>query len=98
MADKHTYTVNRAMHGDGRDYDRGDTRQLSEADAAPLIATGALSLKGEGPIEREPAVRHTFGTDAGAAPDHYTTATVEGVVQGQPAVLTGGARKAAKAK
>jgi hypothetical protein len=76
MADKHTYTVNRAMHGDGKDYARGDERQLTETDAAALIATGALSLKGKDPAEREPAVRHTFGTEPSAVNEGgYTTAT-----------------------
>jgi hypothetical protein len=80
MADKHTYTVNRAMHGDGKDYVRGDTRELTETDAAALVATGALSLKGKEPVEREPAVRHTFGTEPSAVNEGgYTTAIGEGV-------------------
>jgi hypothetical protein len=61
MADKKTYTVNRAMLGD-KDYARGDTRELTAAEAAPLLETGAISEKGKEPEEREPAVRHTFGT------------------------------------
>ena len=61
MADKKTYTVHRGMHGDGRDYQVGDTRELTEADAAELVASGALSLMGEAPKVREPSVRHTFG-------------------------------------
>lgn len=96
MADKHTYTVNRAMHGDGKDYARGDTRELTETDAATLIATGALSLKGKVPVEREPAVRHTFGQEPSAVNEGgYTTATGEGisVTPAKPA-----ANKAAKAK
>jgi len=78
MANKHTYIVNRSMHGDGRDYARGDKRRLTEADAAALVASGALSLPGEDPLEPTSAVRHTFGaaqsltndrgyTDAGSA-------------------------------
>lgn len=62
MADKHTYTVHRAMHGDGKDYARGDERELTEAEAAPLVATGALAKKGQKPVQRPPvAVEHTFG-------------------------------------
>ena len=61
MSDKHQYTVHRAMHGDGKDYERGDTREMTEVDAAPLVATGALAQKGEVPMERAPAVEHTFG-------------------------------------
>lgn len=61
MADKKTYDVHRSMLGDGRDYERGDTREMMEADAAPLVASGALSPHGKPPIERDPAVLHTFG-------------------------------------
>jgi hypothetical protein len=61
MSDKHQYTVHRAMHGDGKDYERGDTREMTEVDAAPLVATGALARKGEVPMERAAAVEHTFG-------------------------------------
>lgn len=46
MAEKKSYTVHRAMHGEGRDYARGDTRDLTPADAAPLLAIGALAEKG----------------------------------------------------
>jgi hypothetical protein len=60
MATK-TYTVHRSMHGDGRDYEPGDTRELDEIDAAALVESGALSLEGEDPRVREPAVRNTFG-------------------------------------
>jgi hypothetical protein len=60
MTDK-TYDVHKSMHGDGRDYEPGDTRTLAEADAVELVELGALSLKGEPPKVREPAVRHTFG-------------------------------------
>jgi len=92
MAEKHTYTVNRAMHGDGRDYDRGDTRHLTEADAASLVATGALSLKGEAPVERAPAVRHTFGREPSRVNDGgYTTAAGDGIVA--PRTPTQPARK-----
>lgn len=81
MAEKKSYTVHRAMHGEGRDYARGDTRDLTPADAAPLLAIGALAERGKGPAEREPAVRHTFGAEKAASAD-YTTATGEGVVDG----------------
>ena len=95
MADKHSYTVNRAMHGDGKDYARGDTRELTETDAAPLVTTGALSLKGKDPVEREPAVRHTFGQEPSAVNDAgYTTADGEGVT----ARRTAPAAKSAAAK
>jgi hypothetical protein len=80
MAEKHTYTVNRAMHGDGKDYARGDTRELTEADAATLLATGALSPKGKPAAEREPGVRHTFGQEPSETNEGYTTATGDGVV------------------
>lgn len=62
MAEKIKYDVKRSMQGD-KDYNRGDTRMMTEADAAPLVATGALVRHGEKPGEREPAVRHTFGAE-----------------------------------
>lgn len=81
MSTKQTYVVNRAMHGDGRDYARGDTRQLSDTDAAPLVATGALLLKGEDAVVREPAVRHTFGTEPSAVnAGGYTSAVGDGIL------------------
>lgn len=99
MADKLTYTVHRAMHGDGKDYARGDTRELTEIDAAPLVATGALSLKGEDPVTREPAVRHTFGTEPSKVNDGgYTTATGEGISIKPTATAKPAAKPAAKAK
>lgn len=80
MAKKLTYRVNRSMHGDGKDYARGDTRELTETDAAPLVATGALSLDGTNSVEREPAVKHTFGQEPSAVNEGgYTTATGKGV-------------------
>jgi len=60
MADK-TYDVHRSMMGD-KEYVRGDTRTMSEADAATLVESGALSLEGEDPVAREPAVIHAFGS------------------------------------
>lgn len=80
MAEKKSYTVHRSMHGDGKDYARGDTRELTEVEAAPLVKTGALSLEGEDPATREPAVRHTFGQEPSQVNEGgYTTATGEGV-------------------
>lgn len=74
MTTKKTYTVHRAMHGDGRDYARGDTREMTESDAAPLVKTGALALEGEVPLERGEPVIHTFGT-APSEVETYTSAT-----------------------
>lgn len=80
MSSKQIYIVTRAMHGDGKDYARGDTRQLSETDAAPLVAAGALAKEGEEPTAREPAVRHTFGTEPSKVNDQgYTSASGEGI-------------------
>lgn len=73
MANMKTYTVHRGMHGDGRDYVPGDTRELTEADAAVLVESGALSLEGEEPKVREPAVRNTFGA---AEPTGHLNSTI----------------------
>lgn len=75
MAEQNEYTVNRSMQGD-KDYERGDTRKMSAADAAPLLATGALSEKGKEPAEREPGVRHTFGSEP-TEYEGYTSASGE---------------------
>lgn len=37
-----TYRVARAMTSNGKDFARGDKRELTEHDAAPLVASGAL--------------------------------------------------------
>ena len=37
MAEQKRYTVHRSMHGDGKDYEAGDTRLMAEADAAELV-------------------------------------------------------------
>lgn len=75
MAEKHEYTVNRAMQDGATTYERGDTRKMTEIDAAPLLASGALSKVGEDAAEREPAVRHTFGTEPSEHNDRgYTDA------------------------
>ncbi|WP_347091676.1 hypothetical protein [Sphingomonas parapaucimobilis] len=81
MAEKKTYTVHRSMHGDGKDYARGDTREMTETDAAPLVALGSLSLEGDEPTDRPAAVKHTFGQEPSKVNDGgYTTATGDGVV------------------
>jgi len=72
-----TYTVHRAMHGNGRDYERGDTREMTEADAAEMVATGALSLEGEEPIGREPGIVHTYGEPHSTAPTYVSAVTGE---------------------
>lgn len=72
---KQKYTVHRAMHGEGRDYARGDTRELTEVEAAPLVATGALAKQGEVPLERGEPVQHTFGTAEGGSPVYISAAT-----------------------
>ena len=80
MADKKKYTVHRSMHGEGRDYERGDTRELTEADAAEMVRSGALSLEGEKPRVRGDAVDHTFGSRPSEVNDAgYTSASGEGV-------------------
>lgn len=80
MSEKKTYIVNRAMHGDGKDYARGDTRQLTETDAAALVQSGALTERGGKVADREPAVRHTFGSQPSKVNDDgFTLATGEGV-------------------
>ncbi len=81
MSDKKTYTVHRAMHGDGKDYERGDTREMTEVDAAPLVASGALSPEGEEPVTRSGGVQHTFGTKPSEVNERgYTAATGEGIL------------------
>jgi hypothetical protein len=99
MADKKSYTVNRAMHGDGKDYERGDTRQMAEADAAALVATGALSEKGKAAAEPAPAVVHTFGQEPSAVNDAgYTTATRDGIIAGRPAAASSAPKAKVTAK
>lgn len=81
MAEKKTYTVHRAMHGDGKDYARGDTREMTEAEAAPLVASGALALEGDDAAVREPGVQHTFGRAPSKVNDGgYVAATGEGIL------------------
>lgn len=52
-----SYLVNRSMTGD-RDYERGDTREMEEAEAADLIESGALSEPGVAPRVRPNGVTH----------------------------------------
>lgn len=52
-----TYRVARAMTSDGTDYARGDKRDLSEGDAAPLVQSGAL-VKIEAAPDPTPAPTH----------------------------------------
>lgn len=91
MSEKKTYIVNRAMHGDGKDYARGDTRQLIETDAAALVQSGALTEKGGKVADREPAVRHTFGSEPSKVNDDgFTLAIGDGVAAvRKPAVKKG---------
>ncbi len=58
-----TYTVHRSMVGtDGREYGRGDEREMTDVEAAELLANGAIAVKGEAPVSRKTsAVEHTFG-------------------------------------
>jgi len=83
MADKKKFTVNRSMQDGATSYDRGDTREMTEVDAAPLLASGALSLPGEEPAVREPAVRHTFGALEGAEPVALDTKASDSRVEGR---------------
>lgn len=81
-----TYDVHRSMHGDGKDYEPGDTRELDEADARALVDMGALSLKGDAPFVRPDPVRHTFGAHPSEVNDGgYTTAAGEPVAINRPA-------------
>lgn len=81
MTETKTYTVLRAMHGDGRDYARGDTREMTATDAAALVKGGALALEGEDAAIRKPAVQHTFGARPSAVNDGgYTTAIGDGII------------------
>lgn len=54
---KRKYDVYRSMTGD-KEYVRGDVREMEEADAVDLVASGALALEGEDPVNRDPLVRH----------------------------------------
>jgi hypothetical protein len=81
MTETKTFIVKRAMHGDGKDYARDDTREMTEIDAAPLLRSGALARPGEEPATRKPAVQHTFGTRPSVVNDGgYTTAIGDGII------------------
>lgn len=89
MSDKHKFTVNRAMQDGAKSYERGDTREMTEIEAAPLLAAGALSKEGEKPAERKPAVQHTFGA---ASADELGVQLYRGAVKpARKAQVTGGA-------
>ena len=88
-----TYTVHRGMHGDGRDYEAGDTRELDEMDAKDLVESGALSLVGEPPATRESSVRHTFGTAEATGHISSTTATTDEKIVAPRAVKTAASAK-----
>ena len=94
MAEKQKYQVNRSMLGD-KEYGRGDTREMTEAEAeaAGLLASGALSKPGEEPAQREPAVQHTFGAAPAEDDATYTSA-----VTGRAAGLVVGDRASAPKK
>jgi hypothetical protein len=54
---KKKYDVYRSMTGD-KEYNRGDIREMEEADAVELVASGALALEGEDPVKREALVQN----------------------------------------
>ncbi len=82
MSDKKiTYEVRRSMQCGAESFERGDTRELTEAEAAPLLQTGALCLPGEEPAERKPAVEHAFGDAPQQSPADYTIADPNNAVQ-----------------
>jgi hypothetical protein len=78
MTTTRTYTVHRTMQDGSTEYLPGSTREMTPADAAELVDIGALSVKGEKPTEREPAVRHTFGSEPSAVNDGGYTIADEG--------------------
>ena len=80
MADKIKYNVNRSMQDGATSYNRGDTRELTAHDAAPLVASGALSLPGDTPKVREPGVQHTFGSRPSSV-EGYTSASPETAIE-----------------
>lgn len=73
-----TYLVHRTMQDGAKEYLPGDTRDMTEGDAAELVALGALSIEGEYPADRAPAVRHTFGAEPSAVNDGGYTIADEG--------------------
>ena len=84
-----TYTVHRTMQDGAIEYLPGSTREMAPADAAELVSLGALSIKGEEPIEREPSVRHTFGGQESAVNEGgYTVAGEAGAITAPTAAPT----------
>ncbi|SFK44434.1 hypothetical protein SAMN03159338_4269 [Sphingomonas sp. NFR04] len=82
MSDKKIkYEVRRSMQCGAESFERGDTRELTEAEALPLLKSGALCLPGEEPAERELAVQHTFGAAPQESPADYTVASPDNAVQ-----------------
>lgn len=68
MSDKIKYLVHRSMQSGSESFERGDTRELTEIEAAPLLESGAISLPGEKPATRTAGVQHTFGAAEGGSP------------------------------
>jgi hypothetical protein len=93
MSDKKIkYEVRRSMQNGAESFERGDTREMTEAEAAPLLRSGALCMPGEDPAEREPAVQHTFGTAPQESPKDFTVAHPDS--SPKPPARQQGARKA----
>lgn len=81
MSDKKIkYQVNRSMQDGAKSYARGDTREMTEAEAETLLRTGALSLPGEDPATPEPAVKHTFGAAPQHSPEGFTVANPDNAI------------------
>lgn len=95
MAGMKTYAVHRSMHGDGRDYEPGDTRELLEIDAADLVESGALSLVGEEPKVRNPAVVNTFGKAEPTGHLAMTTTTTDQQMLAPPGATVRGKKATA---
>ncbi|WP_066723559.1 hypothetical protein [Sphingomonas pituitosa] len=82
MSDKKIkYEVRRSMQCGAESFERGDTRELTEAEALPLLKSGALCLPGEDPAQRDPAVMHTFGSAPQESPTDFTVAHPDNAVQ-----------------
>jgi hypothetical protein len=67
MSEKKKYEVHRSMQDGATEYNRGDTREMTAGDAAPLIASGALSEPGKKPHVRDGGVTHAFGKAEGSS-------------------------------
>lgn len=80
-----SFVVQRAMQDGATEYLPGDTREMRTADAAELVAIGALTPVGVDPPAREPAVRHTFGSVASEVNARgFTSASGDAVVLTRP--------------